>query len=584
MRDESRGSLLSLSLHRYCGIAVLVLLLVGPWGAAIGASLTDMVRRDLAPAKGVVVTVEGDEIIVDLDATDGLKAGDLVTVLGHGKPLTHPVTGKTIGTLESTKALLSVSRIRDGFSHARPIKAPATTVRRGDQVRRFGAIPARFWDYSGDGEPLFGELRDALPALEWGDYASDQARRPKSPAAAKDGNALLFVLRDDQLEVRDPNFQNLYTYPLTAGNLASARPAPTPVAVNPPTATPVWSQPTGPATGQTPVFSPEYGGMQRHGVLPGGATTMAAFLPHQGQLLLAAASGNTLRVLAVDGGLRQLAEMDVTIGKRIHAVQWWLPEGADRPYLAVTAFGNEEMGSAVLAFEGTALRRVQGFIPAILGTLDLDNDGRPETLLRQSFDRDIFWGMRVRELTLAGDELREGPAPLDLPRGFAAVGSTSADLTGDGRPEMAVIRGRTLKLYDNGKDVHTSPGMGGSLSQLLYAVNPGQQDQLMLDETFEIDPIIADLDNDGRPDLLAPASAQGMLSVSNIASGFKSTQLAVLSYRNGQYLKGRLGEELDLPIQGLGLHAGRVYLVTTQPGDLLGKGGESRLMSFQLAQ
>jgi hypothetical protein len=159
-----------------------------------------------------------------------------------------------------------------------------------------------------------------------------------------------------------------------------------------------------------------------------------------------------------------------------------------------------------------------------------------------------------------------------------------ADLTGDGRPELAVVRGQTLEIHGDGAPLFRAPGMGGSLARIVYAVNPEQRDALTRGETLEIDPVAADLDGDGTPELLAPASSQSAVTVANIYSGFKSTQLAVFSYRNGAFVKGRLGEEMDHPVQGLALHEGRVYLVTSQLGNLLGEGGESRLMSFRLAE
>ena len=564
------------------GIAVLALFIFGYGGSAAGAPISEVVQQDLAPANGVVVAVEGNgEIILDLTAGDGLTPGDLVSVLGEGKPLIHPVTEEVIGTLEAAKAVLSVYRVREGFSHARPVQPPEAPIRRGDSVRRFGEMPVRFWDYTGEGAPLFRRLRAALPTLKWGDYEADQAVRPEPPAPPEEWNGLLLLLRDGVLEVRDPDFQPLYRYRLSANEAASAPSPPTEATVSrsAPAAAAVPTE----SEGRSGLFSADFGGMQRHGVLPGGTTTMAVFLPYEGQLLMAAATENRLRVLGVGAELRPLATADVAMDQTIFAVQWWQPDAAEGPYVAVTAYGDEEMASAVFAFDGAALRRVQGFIPAILGTLDRDGDGRRETLLRQSFDRDTFWGTRVRQLTLAADGLADGPAPAALPRGFTAVGSRMADLTGNGRPELAVVRGQTLEIYDDGDPLFRTPGMGGSLARIVYALNPDQQDVLTRGETLEIDPVAADLDGDGVPELLAPASSQSSVTVANIYSGFKSTQLAVFSYRDGTFVKGRLGEEMDHPVQGLGLHGGRVYLVTSQLGNLLGQGGESRLLSFRLA-
>lgn len=553
--------------------------------------MTEAVARDLAPASGVVIAVEPNQILIDLDATDSLKSGDMVAVLGKGRKLVHPDTGKRIGTLETTKAILSVYRVRNGFSHARRVGTSEDGVRPGDKVRRFEEMPVRFWDYTGAGEGVFRRLRDALPTLEWGDYDTDQTARPGVPKPPNEWEGLLMILKEDQLEIRDPDFRLLYTYrpetekPAPAGASKKAKGRFPAESVS--SGVSVQSHPVSPSssskTATATMVAPEFGTMHHYGPMPEGTTTMAAFLTEGDRLLMATGSGPTVRVFTVGDELRELAAVNTGVDSNIYAVQWWHPDDADGPFVAVTAYGDEKMASAVYALEKTGLRRVKGFIPAILGTMDRDGDGRPETLLRQSFDRDVFWGTRIRELSLAGNGLADRSVPMETDRSFTAVGSLTADLTGNGRAELVVIRGQALRVFSEGEILFETTGMGGSLSRLIYAVNPEQQDVLTSGETLEIDPIAADLDGDGRPELIAPASAQSTLSVAGIYTGFKSTQLAVFKYRDGQFIQGTLGEVLDHPVQGMTVHDGRVYLVTSQPGNLLGKGGQSRLMSFRLA-
>jgi hypothetical protein len=47
-------------------------------------------------------------------------------------------------------------------------------------------------------------------------------------------------------------------------------------------------------------------------------------------------------------------------------------------------------------------------------------------------------------------------------------------------------------------------------------------------------------------------------------------------------VKGTLGEEFDIPLQGLTVNDRRVLMVTTEPGDILGKGRASHLLAYQL--
>ncbi len=158
-------------------IVIFIVLFVALLSIPAQAAVIDDVARDFKPISGYVIMTAGSEYLIDLDASKGVSAGDLFSVVRPGKKITHPVTGKVLGTLEEVKSILKVTRLQPGFSHTR-VLGKGDSIKRGDQIRRYENIPAFFWDYSGNGEPFFFQLRNTLPSLKWQDYSS--ARKPAS--------------------------------------------------------------------------------------------------------------------------------------------------------------------------------------------------------------------------------------------------------------------------------------------------------------------------------------------------------------------------------------------------------------------
>jgi len=202
------------------GLAVVLLAVAaGPAGAGI---LEDM-ARDLQPVSGYVVLPVQDEYLIDLDASRGITLGDLFKVIQPGEKIIHPVTGKVLGTLDAGKGLLQVTRVQSGFSHARII-GTARGIARGDVIRRYDGLRTALWDYTGRGEGFFSQLKAALPALNWQDYAAAQVEKPATPATPASGTIdLVMVLTRDGLTVRDGAWRVLHAYPLPENLQPTAR-------------------------------------------------------------------------------------------------------------------------------------------------------------------------------------------------------------------------------------------------------------------------------------------------------------------------------------------------------------------------
>ncbi len=252
---------------------------------------------------------------------------------------------------------------------------------------------------------------------------------------------------------------------------------------------------------------------------------------------------------------------------------------------ATTPVTPHTVAGEVFQLQDDRLTPVDGTLPYILGSFDRDGDGTNETLLGQNFDRDIFFGGRIKELHLAGGKIESESTNLDLPRSFPVQGSLLADLTGDGHPEEIFVRRRVLSIYAGSHSLYESPQqMGGSLSAMTFNRNPGAVDSLSATESFEVPPVAADLDGDGRPEVIAIAAEGSFLRAPGIGPNISKTWLSVLRYSNGSFVRGRLGDDLESPIVGLTVAGKRALLVSTQSGSILSRKGKSYLLAIPLGK
>jgi hypothetical protein len=314
---------------------------------------------------------------------------------------------------------------------------------------------------------------------------------------------------------------------------------------------------------------------------------MADFIRDGDRILVATTDGYGIRVYWAGERFDLVAKGDTRKGSWNLAVKWWRPSGSSDLYLVLTALINHQVEGSIFVLQGDKLALVKNRISYILGTFDRDGDGIPETLLRQSFDRDLFWGRRIRQLSLVKGKLKSSRPDFKLPYKFNVLGSSFADLTGDGRLETIVVRDKGLYIFRGKKELYQSPpGMGGSLSVASYDVNPDAApiNQLVNSATVEVSPVAADLDGDGMLEVVVVASESSLVTAPGVLPSIKNPRLAVVKYRNGTFVRGTIGEVIGEPIQGITVVDGRLLFVTTNTGSVFGKGASTQLLAFQLAQ
>ena len=564
------------------------------------AAVIDEVASDFKPIPGYVIMEAGGEYLIDVDASKGISAGDLFSVIKEGEKITHPVTGKVLGALEEVKGILKVTRLQAGFSYTR-VLGKGNGIKRGDQVRRYEKIPTLFWDYTGRGESFFYELRNTLHSLKWQDYNTAQGNKPKTPGKPSGvDESLLFILDNQGLEVRDSEFQLIHHYGIPESLAAAGSTSAVAIAARPPSSDVATAPAPGtpPPSSQAPyklekgvakpetgiVYEPTFPGFQVVGTFSE-ATLMADFVRDGERILVATTDGVALRVYRAGEKFELVARGDTRNGSWNLAVQWWRPSATTDLYLVVTALFNHQVEGTIFALKGDRLAVVKERIPYFLGAFDRNGDGSPETLLRQDFDRDLFWGGGIRKLRLEKGELESSRPDFKLPSKFNVLGSLFADVTGDGNLETIVVRDKALYIFNGKKQLYQSPpGMGGSLSVASYRVDPEAKDFLTRTAMVEVSPVAEDLDGDGVLEIVVVASESFLFTAPGIAPTIKNPRLAVVKHRNGTFVRGTIGDEVGEPVQGMTVADGKLLFVATNTGSLFGKGASTQLLAFQLAQ
>ena len=119
-------------------IAALAILLT--WGTASGQSLpsldriVDQIDTMFPPVEGVVVSLQGEDVLLDLKQGDPIKSGDKLKLIRFGEEIYHPTTNKKMGRAETELGWVEIVRVSRNFTLA-SLKDPEVKAKPGDGVR-----------------------------------------------------------------------------------------------------------------------------------------------------------------------------------------------------------------------------------------------------------------------------------------------------------------------------------------------------------------------------------------------------------------------------------------------------------------
>ena len=104
-------------------------------GVTFGLMADDFIKA-ARPLDGLVVSLEGERLYVDVGQETGGQVGQELTVFRRGAAFHHPISGRVMGHYEDVLGHAQVLRVEPRFAEARFFPAPeASTPRPEDGVR-----------------------------------------------------------------------------------------------------------------------------------------------------------------------------------------------------------------------------------------------------------------------------------------------------------------------------------------------------------------------------------------------------------------------------------------------------------------
>ncbi|RMF94301.1 MAG: hypothetical protein D6736_00255 [Nitrospinota bacterium] len=112
------------------------------------ARIVERLKDFFPPVEGVVVTLQGKQVYLDLGAAKGIRPGMELSVFREGSEFRHPLTGQVLGRLEEDIGIVKVVEVRERYSVAEIMSLEkGQEIRVGDKCRitggpiRLGLLP-----------------------------------------------------------------------------------------------------------------------------------------------------------------------------------------------------------------------------------------------------------------------------------------------------------------------------------------------------------------------------------------------------------------------------------------------------------
>ena len=96
--------------------------------------LVSQIDSMFPPVEGIVISVDGDTLTLDLKQGQAINEGDKLNLIRFGKEIIHPVTKEKVGRAETDLGRIEILDVRKDFSLAKSTD-PSVTVQVGDGVR-----------------------------------------------------------------------------------------------------------------------------------------------------------------------------------------------------------------------------------------------------------------------------------------------------------------------------------------------------------------------------------------------------------------------------------------------------------------
>ncbi len=573
---------------------------VTPW-----AKTLEDLYQDFSPLPALVISVEGQEVILDKGRADGVNPGDLFTVYKQGKKIVHPTTKKVLGYLKIPVGKVEVRRLDQNFCTAailtaqEEIKVGYPAVRFADQkVLVVETVP-------GAALKLLPLLKTKLPDLTF-EVAKGISWNELSPTyLARQGVDLVFVTDGRDLRVYNARLEIMQIYGLGAYGVAAPqapgpqpaprvspppapqKPAPQPPAPQgmvplPPPPPPAAGVPAPQAKGPYPYSTLQYRqpiapSFRKVGRLPEVVIDLeVGDADRDGQPEIVYLTPNSLHITKyrAPGSWRYDYR---GFGKILNFSLG--PKG----WIALNVYVEKEgMRSLLLRFYQGRFEEVVKDANFIFGFFDFDADGVKETLLAQSYDKNKFFGLPVYDVRPDRQGKLVYRRKLEVPLNFQILGAAFADVDGDGRREIICEnKARKIQIFKGRQKIwQSNRKVGGSIYSLLVSSGEGTLSYKMA-ISAEIDPIVYDLNGDGVQEVILVANKSAHRDLIPGIPAYEAGEVLVLTRTAMGYSLLPLTGSFEGPLQGLAV-VGRELFVVYVNGNPFTQKGESYLLAFPL--
>jgi hypothetical protein len=527
-------------------------------------AVTNKIIEDFDAKTGIVISSPANEennIFIDLGTSQGIKVGDLFSVIGERSTIIHPTTGKEIVLEPSVSSVLAITRAADQYSYAKVILGSSPSA--GESVSRFTGLSAYFVDSSEQGRAIFSQLRDKLQHIEWLGYLSGaQSKAPES------FRGLVFTLAGAKLTVDYAPDWPVASYPVDGSRNEKRVP----------------DNPATPYLGRGLPFLPYPDRVASLSLQP----ISGDILIRDKELLIASGSQDEIVISSSIGTVPQeIVRFPVPHRNKLLAVRWWQPDTSKQPILALTTWDGQDVEGMLLQLENNQVTELSVGLPYIYGTFDLNGDKIPESLFGQPFDRQDFYGQPIRKFSLKNDEsLSQQEPTLPFPRSFRVLGSLVTDFTGDNEVEFIAINDQKLVIRSVAdKIIHRSErNVGTGLSSLTYDLDPSQDFSPVIRVNIEPSPVLVTASGGQEQFLIFPRQEGIDSSYSPITSNSNTNSFGSLTFDGEHFIESTLPYRLQGLIASMAESLGKVWILLSldNPDDTSNNGSGAELMSTEM--
>jgi|GEM_PF-3979163 len=579
---------------------------------------------DLFPKiEGDVVKVDGGQVFIALGASDQIREGMELSLFRKGEEFKHPLTGVVLGRFEEDLGALVIRQVSEGYSSGtvRPAKANVA-VRTGDRVRiTKGKIALALLPLVGELPPwvsrdeLLDRLRQSLEKtgrfqVTAGDnvrvYLGEKGIQPQESLSDEVLSRLAQDLRvtygvlprarqvggEWALETRLIGLDHPRTLltssaivaepetvvraqPERGGTRSEVRPG-------------LFQEARKPPPGYRLDLSALDLGKTMKELMPFPSVIVSmdvGAVSDEGSEDIVIADRKKVLVYRLSGEQVELVDEYVPdTGARILTVQCAEVDGKPGQEILVNQFINNSFDTAILTYRNGRLQILQDHIDAILVAVDTDGDGVKDTIWGQTYDLSEFFttGLATRYAMVNGKLKRQ--EQLAVPKVFRATGVALADLNGNGRRDLVLIdESRQLRVYRGKEQLYKSNDrVGGSYSVAEVMRDTTRAGPLPVPYVMEPWMAVADLDGDGREDVILPRNIRSLGSYLPNVNLYAGGDVVVVSQKEFGYSMTAITPQFDGLVSGIAMLRQRSYptfVIAVSQGSFFGGGSSMLLIS-----